>query len=555
MSQLFEARRGLLDGARSAMAARTWWSAFSEVPRTYGDELPAQGAAAFQALGQRPFLLPGHPEAQRVGSERSPFGPALGIDYPTADVSTLIAASRAAQGAWAAAPLETRTGIALEIVARLNRLSFLMAHAVEHTTGQAFAMAFQAGGPHAQDRGLEAIAYAWDEVSRVPGPARWEKAIGRTTVCLDKQFHVVPRGIGLVIACATFPTWNSYPAIFADLVTGNTVIVKPHPAVVLPLALTVRTAREVLQEEGFDPNVVLLAADTVDAPLAADLATDPGVGIVDFTGSSAFGGWLREHARDKPVFTEESGVNTVVISGAPSFAGMCQNLAFSLSLYSGQMCTTPQSVFVPRGGIETDEGHKSFDDVAAGLAGAIDTLLSDPARASAVLGAVQNPATLERIARARALGRVVRDSVPLPGEARTATPLLIAVDEADEDAYAEEWFGPISFVIAADSADDAIVRAAAVARRRGAITAALYTDDESLITRATAASTQAGVALSINLTGPIYVNQSAAFSDYHVSGANPAGNASLTDAAFIAGRFRIVGVRRPAAASSTQEPS
>ena len=26
-----------------------------------------------------------------------------------------------------------------------------------HTTGQGFVMAFQAGGPHAQDRGLEAV--------------------------------------------------------------------------------------------------------------------------------------------------------------------------------------------------------------------------------------------------------------------------------------------------------------------------------------------------------------------------------------------------------------
>ena len=38
-----------------------------------------------------------------------------------------------------------------------------------HTTGQAFVMAFQAGGPHAQDRGLEAVAYAWDEMRRIPG--------------------------------------------------------------------------------------------------------------------------------------------------------------------------------------------------------------------------------------------------------------------------------------------------------------------------------------------------------------------------------------------------
>ena len=42
----------------------------------------------------------------------------------------------------------------------------------------------------------------------------------------------------------------------------------------------------------------------------------------------------------------------------------------------------------------------------------------------------------------------------------------------------------------------------------------------------------------------IFVNQSSAFSDYHVTGGNPAGNACLTDAAFVANRFRVAPVRR-----------
>ena len=49
-----------------------------------------------------------------------------------------------------------------------------------------------------------------------------------------------------------------------------------------------------------------------------------------------------------------------------------------------------------------------------------------------------------------------------------------------------------------------------------------------------------GVALSINLTGGVFVNQSAAFSDFHGNGANPAANAALTDAAYVANRFRVV---------------
>jgi hypothetical protein len=63
---------------------------------------------------------------------------------------------------------EGRTGICLEILDRLNKQSFELAHAVMMTTGQGWMMAFQAGAPHAQDRGLEAVAYAWREQSFVP---------------------------------------------------------------------------------------------------------------------------------------------------------------------------------------------------------------------------------------------------------------------------------------------------------------------------------------------------------------------------------------------------
>ncbi len=42
----------------------------------------------------------------------------------------------------------------------------------------------------------------------------------------------------------------------------------------------------------------------------------------------------------------------------------------------------------------------------------------------------------------------------------------------------------------------------------------------------------------------VYVNQAAAFSDFHATGVNPAANASYTDGDFVAGRFRLVQSRR-----------
>ncbi|MEI2301464.1 phenylacetic acid degradation protein PaaN [Ensifer sp. MJa1] len=553
MTGLFDRHRPTLDAALQAAAKRDFWSAYPEVPsgKIYGETAKDDGLAAYQARLGRPFALAGHPAQSAVGAEVSPYGPALGVTYPAAAVDTLVAASRAAAAQWASTSPEVRTGICLEILARLNARSFEMANAVMHTTGQAFAMAFQAGGPHAQDRGLEAVAYAYAEMTRTPAKATWTKPQGKgEPIVMEKHWRVVPRGVSLTIGCNTFPTWNSYPGLFASLATGNTVIVKPHPAAILPLAITVEIIREVLVEEGFAADIVLLATDERGSEITKDLVQHPAVAIVDYTGSNTFGTWVRENAGSADVYTEEAGVNSIVIGSTDNFAGMCGNIAFSLSLYSGQMCTAPQDIFVPRGGIETDEGHKSFDEVATGIATAIDGLLADPARAAGVCGAIANPATLARIETARGLGRVVRDSATIEGlgEARTATPLILAVDAAETESYAEERFGPIAIVVSVDGIADGVNRAAVLAEDKGAITAALYTTDEAQILAAADRFAAAGVNLSVNLTGGIYVNQSAAFSDFHVTGANPAGNASLTDAAFVANRFRVVMWRRPLAA-------
>ncbi|MEM8550963.1 MAG: phenylacetic acid degradation protein PaaN [Pseudomonadota bacterium] len=551
MSSFFQTHEATLNLAMEAVRARGHYTPYPEAPsgRIYGETAKDDGAADFAAILNTTFPLDQPSAGDPVGAEASPYGFDLGITYPAAPADMLVAAAKAAGRTLAAAAVDDRAGVCLEILSRLNAQSFLMANAVMNTTGQAFIMAFQAGGPHAQDRGLEAVATAYMAMSTVPGAVRWEKPMGKNPpAVMDKTFRITPRGVGLIIGCATFPTWNSYPALFANLATGNASIVKPHPAAILPLALTVKIARDVLAEAGLDPNAVILAADTVERPVTMDFIGHDDVAMIDFTGSNAFGATVRAHARGRPVFTEEAGVNPVVILGTPSFKGMCNNLAMSLSLYSGQMCTAPQSLFVPAEGIDTDEGHKSFDEVGEGIARSLDKLLGDKDRAMAILGAIQNPATISRVEEAMKAGSVVRRSTPVEGaeKARTATPALIAVNASDE-AWKEECFGPVAYLIRAEDAQAAIALAEQSVREKGAITASVYATDDALVDAAEEAFVRAGVALSVNLTGGILVNQSAAFSDFHVTGLNPAGTASLTDLAFIAPRFGVTGVRKMAA--------
>lgn len=558
----FIRHRRLLEQAVAATRSREHWTPYPESPGKsfYGEDAARLGEKAFREQLGAPFELPGHPEDGRVTpGERSPYGFALDITYPRADAAELLAVAKAAAVAWRTAGPDVRAGVAAEILGRLNAASFEIANAVQHTTGQAFVMAFQAGGPHAQDRGLEAVAYAWAEQKRHVPTARWSKPQRKgDPQVLDKTFTPVGRGVSLLIACNTFPTWNGYPGLFASLATGNPVIVKPHPGAVLPLAITVRIAREVLTEAGFDPDLVVLAAEQPGDRIAGTLALHPDVRIIDFTGSTAFGTWLEDNARHAVVYTEKAGLNTVVLDSTDDYRGLLGNLAFSLSLYSGQMCTTPQNLLIPRDGIRTDQGTRTADEFASDLAAALDRLLGDPDRAVGTLGALVNDGVRERLDQAAKTGRTVHPSArithPVHPEADIRTPLVARLDAAaDRDVYTEEWFGPVSFVIGTDSTEHSLRIFRETVREHGALTAAVHARGEDVLAAAEEAALDAGVHLSENLTGGVFVNQSAAFSDFHGSAANPAAGATLSDAAFVTGRFAVLQSRRPVTTATSSE--
>jgi phenylacetic acid degradation protein paaN len=392
------------------------------------------------------------------------------------------------------------------------------------------------------------------EQVRTPDTAEWTKPQGkRDPLALTKQFTPVPRGIALMIGCNTFPTWNGYPGLFASLATGNAVLVKPHPRAVLPLALTVQVARQVLAEAGFDPNLVALAAERPGEGIAKTLAVRPEIRIIDYTGSTAFGDWLEANARQAQVYTEKAGVNTVLVESTDNYKGMLANLAFSLSLYSGQMCTTPQNLLIPRDGIRTEEGPRTFDEVVADLARSVDGLLGDDARANGLLGAIVNPDVKARLEAAAGLGEVALASREISNpefpEAVVRTPVIVKLDGAkpdDEAAYMSECFGPVSFAVAVDSAADAVELLRRTIREKGAMTVGAYTTDEDVEQAVVEVCLEESAQLSLNLTGGVYVNQTAAFSDFHGSGGNPAANSALCDGAFVANRFRVVEVRREA---------
>jgi phenylacetic acid degradation protein paaN len=546
---LFRTHAPMIDAATRAVFSRAFHAQWPEAPsgKIYGETAQADGEAAFRAHVGSPFAETGQVADRWVGAEASPYGFELGITYPYAEPAAIVARAAAARTAWMRLHPDERAGVLAEALVRMSSRFFEIAFATMHTTGQGFMMAFQASGPHAFDRALEAVALGHVEQTRFASSARWEKPMGKMTVVLDKTWRCIGHGVSVAIGCSTFPVWNSFPGMFASLVTGNPVIVKPHPGAILPLAIAVASLRATCADLGVDPDIVQLAVDG-DRLIADELVSAPAVRLVDYTGGSAYGAHL-ERMPGKIVFTEKAGINSIILDSAEVLDAALENIAFSLSLYSGQMCTKPQNIYVSRDGVMDGGVRVSYAEVVQRLAARIEALVTNEKMGPGTLGAIQNSATLARVTDVASSGAVALASqsvahVGFEG-ARTASPVVVEVAADRADLFAREWFGPIACVIATADTRESIALAARTAHEHGAISFGAWCTDEALREEIATALMEAGANVSFNLTGPIWMNQSATFSDFHVTGGNPAGNASLTDAAFVARRFFIAGCRIP----------
>ena len=540
-----------LEAAYAAQQSRTYFAAWPESPRAYAEDGMAQGLSAFQSLLTQNFaeLLQDGSQGW-VGDEVSPYMmTGLGIQYPKFAPEVLIANAKSAQKVWSKTPADIRAAVLLDALDRVALRFFEIAYATMHTTGQSFMMSFQASGPHANDRALEVLSMAYHELNRFPSDVTWVKNMGKFDLTLQKNYKAIPKGVALVVGCSTFPTWNTVPGLFGSLMTGNASIVKPHPKSVLPIAIVVAEMQKALVAAGLPASVVQLGVDTLDHPITKELAEDNAVKLIDYTGGSAFGDYI-ESLQGKTVFTEKAGVNSVILDSVADANAVFGNLAFAASLYSGQMCTAPQNIFVSAEGVKTAEGILSYDDVVAGIANAVKGLAENPKMGAGTLGAIQNDITSTRVKSVEAAAgssvalasmNIVNPEFP---DARTASPTVIAVDAADVKSWKHECFGPIVFVVKTESAAHSLALTADSASELGAITCSCYSTDNEFMAEVEDAMNEVFTPVSFNFTGAAFVNQHAAFSDFHVTGGNPSGNASFTDSQYVNRRFVWVGNRK-----------
>lgn len=547
----------LLKNAADAAASRLPFLPYSDELSSYSEEDIAEGGRQFNRLLNSPFVFDRETELRSpgtwIGSEVSPYGFPLGITYRKGDFSELVRRGRRATKQWERIGPELRAAVLCEALDRLHRATFLFAHVGMHTSGHGFFMGFHANAIHAQARALESISAIWSIQRQLNKDVSTQFVVGDGPVqTIVRSFRTKPVGLSVVYAGRVVPTWGAYPAIFASLAAGCATVVIPHDNAVLPIALTIRIIKSVCQDVGLSRDIVsAFVAD--DDRQKREAALHPSVKVIDYMGKSEFGEWLLQHALRAKVFIQSSSFTPVFVHSTKDYNGLVSNLAFGLCSYSGQLCTSPQTIYVMGDGIVTDEEIVPIARFKRDLVDKLNELLNQPERARELLGALVDPESGDNIRRLSSgeYGEVLRYSEVVPDadypKARVATPLVLDVKMIGDDkasAHRSEISGPVSFILEMKNIDEVIYDLRKAAVHHGYLGVALFTIERGVERAFGNLAAEVGALLTVNFTKNFYISQYAIFSDLHGSGANPSSNVIYGSPAYFYERLRLTEVRK-----------
>jgi NADP-dependent aldehyde dehydrogenase len=311
----------------------------------------------------------------------------------------------------------------------------------------------------------------------------WTQATIDTSAGLRSHFAPLGKPV-LVFGPNNFPfAFNAVAGSdFASaLAARNPVITKAHPSHPATSKRLAELAHHAAVAAGL-PAASVQMLYHFDNSLGAKLAGDARVGAIGFTGSRS-GGLALKAAADAagvPIYVEMSSVNPVfLLPGALAERGaeLAQEFFTSCTMGSGQFCTNPGVVVVPR-----DVHGDAFVAAAGALfANAQANVLF----AQGVLDHLRRGLTTLTSAGASVLARG-HDGAG-PGYRQAPTLLGVEAQQflAAPQALQTEVFGPASLIVRTENSEEMI----AVARAfEGNLTGTLYTSRQSNIDDAAAAA-------------------------------------------------------------------
>lgn len=547
----------MLAQAVDAVRTRQLFSPFSDELTDYDTALIEQGKKKFNGLLGMPFNVePGVDNgagAKRSGAERSPYGFDLGIRYRAENFDALVGRAEDAMHKWQQLEVGLRCALLCEVITRLHADSFLFAHVGMYTSGYGLLMGFHASAIHAQARALESVANVFDISQALTHQVASERVVGQgSEQRMLRDFRTMPAGLSLVYGGQVLPTWGVYPGLFASLAAGCPVVVIPHANAVLPMALTVRAIKAACVQAGVPPDIInLFHSDNLADYRSA--ALHGSVRLIDYMGGAEFGRWLRQHAWRARVMTQQSAQTSVFVHSTADYAGMIENLAFSLCLYSAQLCTSVQNLYVLPEGIAVPGGRVSTEQFQRDLVERVEQVLQRFSPKRELLGALLDSNSLAQIRAcenahfAKVLRRAEVLSDPDFPNACIVTPSLIAVQPgfaSSVEHYAREIRGPVSFIIQKQDLREVIAELRSVGQDYGVLGLGLYTTDEGVEHAMTSVAAQIGALLSMNFCQNFYMSQCSVFTDIHGGAIGPATDITYGAPAFYHTRLRMTEQRK-----------
>ncbi|MEO9224299.1 MAG: aldehyde dehydrogenase [Acidimicrobiales bacterium] len=296
------------------------------------------------------------------------------------------------------------------------------------------------------------LAWVADLVDSYDG---WKVDLGEATPAGVPSHRWVVREAAGVVGAITpwnFPHQINFAKLGPALAAGCTVVLKPAPDT--PWCASV-VGKLIATETDIPPGVVNIVTSS-DHELGAQLAGDPRVDLVSFTGSTATGRKVMTAAAANvtKVFLELGGKSAFVVLDDADLAAAVSLAAFSVCTHAGQGCAITTRLVIPR------DRYDEAVDCAVATLGALGC--GDPDDAGTICGPVISARQCDRIEKYLA---TVRDEggTFATGGGRPAhrdkgfwiEPTLVAGLGNDATVAREEIFGPVLTAIPHDGDDDA----------------------------------------------------------------------------------------------------
>jgi acyl-CoA reductase-like NAD-dependent aldehyde dehydrogenase len=263
-----------------------------------------------------------------------------------------------------------------------------------------------------------------------------------------------PCGVVFGIAPWNAPIILGTRAISMPLACGNTVVLKASEACPA-LHLLIGT---VFQEAGFPSGVVNVISNApADAPaLVEHLIAHPAVRRINFTGSSAVGRIIAQHAARylKPALLELGGKNPMVVLKDADMDEAVQAATFGSFFNQGQICMSTDRIIVDQ---------SIADEFIKKLAAKAKTLqCCDPASGNSLFGAMVDAKAAQKVK------HLIDDAVSKGARLATGNysiegsimqPAVVEGVKPEMAMYKEESFGPVVMVLKFTDEEQAVAMA------------------------------------------------------------------------------------------------